>query len=86
MVRYPNLISAMSTREITKKTLADALGISGKALGNKLSGRVEFKFREAEKIQAIFFDDIPILHLFATSDTEQSAPASQNQSTRSRVQ
>lgn len=64
MVYYPNLVSAMAVREIKSDTVANALGISGKAFRNKMSGKTEFKFKEAEKIQEQFFSDIPILDLF----------------------
>lgn len=68
MVYYPNLVSAMAAREINVDTAASALGISGKAFRNKMSGETEFKFPEAEKIQADFFSDIPILDLFKRAD------------------
>lgn len=71
MVHYPNLVSAMAVREIKGDTIANILGISGKAFRNKMCGKTEFKFPEAEKIQAEFFSDIPILELFARADTGQ---------------
>ena len=69
MVCYPNLVSAMAVREIKGDTVANALGISGKAFRNKMSGKTDFKFPEAEKIQAEFFSDIPILDLFKRVDS-----------------
>lgn len=61
---YPNLVSAMAVREINSDTVANAIGISRKAFRNKMNGKTEFKFKEAEKIQEQFFSDIPILDLF----------------------
>ena len=65
MVAYPNLISAMAVREISQYTSASSIGVSKKTFRKKLNGETEFKFGEAEKIQAAYFPDIPILNLFA---------------------
>lgn len=72
---YPNLVSAMAVREIKGDTIASTLRITGKAFRNKISGKNEFKFQEAEKIQAEFFSDIPILELFAHADPGQQSGA-----------
>ena len=68
MVAYPNLISAMAVREISQSALANSIGVSMKTFRKKLNGDTEFKFGEAEKIQASYFPDIPILRLFARAE------------------
>lgn len=73
MVLYPNLISAMAVREVPKNAIANSIGVSVKALQNKLNGKTEFKLREAEKIQSDFFKDIPILELFETAADQSTA-------------
>lgn len=64
MVTYPNLVAAMAVREITQSALASSISVSQKTLRKKMDGKTDFKFGEAEKIQATFFPDIPILDLF----------------------
>ena len=68
MVVYPNLVSAMVVREVSQSTLASSIGVSRKTFRKKLNGDTEFKFGEAEKIQAAYFPDIPILSLFARAE------------------
>ena len=65
MVCYPNLIGEMAKREITKKSVAKELGISERALHNKLSGAVSFAWEEAMTIKNSFFPDMDPQQLFA---------------------
>ena len=47
---YPNLELELFKHKITRKELAQQLGISIATLRNKMSGRNEFTFREIKKI------------------------------------
>lgn len=82
MTYYPNLVSAMEVREITDDTVANVLGISRKAFQHKMIGKTEFKFPEAEKIQAEFFSDIPLLDLFKRSDHDSAGKSVQGGMTK----
>lgn len=73
MVLYPNLVSCMAVREISQKDIAAVIGVSTRSLYKKMNGKTSFKFQEAEKIQASFFPDIPILDLFAMRDDIQDS-------------
>lgn len=69
MVCYPNLIGEMAKREITKKSVAKRLGISERALHNKLSGAVSFAWEEVMTIKICFFPDIDLQQLFTKAET-----------------
>lgn len=62
---FPTLITEIARRGIKKKTLAESVGICGKALKNKLDGKTAFQLDEVREIQRTFFPDIPIDELFA---------------------
>lgn len=68
MVRFPNLIGEMAKREISKKTVANSIGVCNKALQNRLVGKVPFTWEEVKKIHRDFFPDILPDDLFATSE------------------
>ena len=73
IVKYPTLISEMSKRKITKKAVAQCLGICEKALHNKLKGESEFTWPETSAIRDTFFPDMNKDTLFAKSDDRNSA-------------
>ena len=47
---YPNLELELFKHKISRKKLAQILGVSDATLRNKMSGRNEFTFREIKKI------------------------------------
>lgn len=57
-VVYPNLAAEIAKRGIKKSAIASALGISGKALYNKMAGIAPFTWPETCTIQHTFFPDI----------------------------
>ena len=66
---YPNLTKAMADREIRLRTIAESIGITERALRNKLTGATEFTWKEVCAIQARFFPDQTKEGLFATKDS-----------------
>ena len=68
MVTYPILIGEMAKRGIKKQSMANTLGISTRALYNKLSGKVPFTWPEVCVIQTQFFSDIDKDSLFCRLD------------------
>lgn len=49
---------------VMKKDIAQLLGVSPKAIWNKLRGANDFTFGEAVKIKNRFFPEVPIEQLF----------------------
>lgn len=68
MPYYPTLAAEMARLGITKKALADTLGICYRALNNKLSGRVPFTWPEVSTIKDRFFPDMSPEVLFARAE------------------
>lgn len=64
MTTYPVLVSQMKKREIKREQIAEFLGISPRALRNKMEGRADFTWKQAEGIQKKFFPDVELKTLF----------------------
>ena len=73
MVCYPKLIGEMAKREITKKSVARQIGISERALHNKLSSKVPFMWPKVCGINERFFPDMSKDDLFAPAEDQDSA-------------
>lgn len=71
MVRFPVLAGEMAKKGIKRKQMSELLGISDKALRNKLDGKTAFTLPEADKIQDTFFPYIEIKRLFGAEDPEE---------------
>ena len=56
--RYPVMEREIKRRGIQKQEIAGVLGLSVKALYNKMTGRTEFTWREVCTLQARFFPDM----------------------------
>ncbi len=65
MQKYPTLEVEIVKRGIKKKAIAESLGISAKALSNKLTGKTPFTWPEACKAQEVFFPDMEMRNLFS---------------------
>lgn len=66
---YPNLARAMAEREIRLRTIAESIGITERALRNKLTGATDFTWKEVCTIQTRFFPDQTKEELFAARDS-----------------
>ena len=55
---YPILAGEIAKRGIKKYEIADALGITSRALYNRLNGQVEFTWGEVCTLQSGFFPEI----------------------------
>lgn len=67
-MRYNVLNGKIAERGIKKQTIAERLGISPKALSNKLSGKSPITWPEACVIQNVFFPDIEKDDLFESAE------------------
>ena len=65
---YPILEAKITEYGIKKKDIANAIGITPRALSLKLTGKVKFSFDEALTIKQTFFPDISIEELFDKCD------------------
>ena len=61
---YPTLTAEIAKRGIKKCVIASALGISGKALHNKMCGKTPFTWPEVCNIRDRFFPDMDKDRLF----------------------
>lgn len=57
-IAYPTLIGEIAKRGIKKSKIASTLGISERALYNKISGKVSFTWEEICSINQCFFPDM----------------------------
>ena len=60
---YPNLAAEISKNGMKKKDIANMLNITPRAFAEKMTGRVDFWWKEVGIIQALF-PDIPAEKLF----------------------
>lgn len=65
MVAYPTLAGEIAKRGIKKKAIAQAIGVSGRALNNKMRGESAFTWPEVKVIRNSFFPDFTVDDLFA---------------------
>lgn len=67
-VKYPNLERLIAERGIKKSVISKKIGVSDRALYNKLKGKTEFTWLQTCRIQYDFFPDVPKEYLFATEE------------------
>lgn len=70
---YPNLATEIVKRGIKKCAIASTLGISGRSLYNKMTGKVSFTWPETCTIRDTFFPDMEKDFLFARSSHQKDA-------------
>ena len=78
MVHYPNLIGEIAIRKISKKSVAECIGVCDKALLNKLKGKTQFTWPEVKTICHTFFPGLEPDYLFATADELKNQVAQAN--------
>jgi len=64
-----NLKAEMARKNIKHEDIRNVLGLSQRAIGNRMQGKVAFKLPEAQIIRDTFFPDLEIEYLFE-SDKE----------------
>ncbi len=64
---YPILEAEIAKNGITKKEIAEAIGITPRAFSQKLTGKSDLRYSEIQCIRK-FFPDIPLEQLFSHSD------------------
>ena len=67
---YPTLIGEIAKRGIKKSVIAKHVGISERALYNKLGGLVSFTWEEVLAINTRFFPDYDPASLFARAEQD----------------
>ena len=67
---YPILEAKITEYGIKKKDIANAIGITPRALSLKLTGKVKFSLDEALAIKQKFFPTVPIEKLFEHERSE----------------
>lgn len=67
---YRNLEAELKRYNITRKQLADALGINVATMSNKLTRYGRLKLCEAIKIQSTFFPGMTIEYLFESVEKQ----------------
>jgi hypothetical protein len=75
---YPALEVEIACRQIKKKDIAKAAGISADYLSKKLTGRSGFTLDEALAIHEKYFSDVPVQVLFKKSGEVHSHSAKEN--------
>lgn len=63
----------MARKDLTIKSMAPIIGISEKALNNKMLGKTEFSRKEMLKIRNEFFPDLTIGYLFELDEAVLTA-------------
>lgn len=71
-IEYPILAGEIAKRGIKKSAISSTIGISGRALYNKMEGKVPFTWPEVCKIRNTFFPDMDKDTLFARADPGQT--------------
>lgn len=61
---YPILEAEIARRQIKKKDIAEAIGITPRSLSIKLMGKTSFTLNEAFIIRERFFSDMTVERLF----------------------
>lgn len=69
---YRNLEAEMTRQSVTKKDIADCLGVGYGTILVKFQGKYRFYFDEAMKIKENFFPDCSLEYLF-NFDVQQKA-------------
>ena len=72
-IAYPMLVGEIAKRGIKKRSIAKRIGISDRALYNKMSGAVSFTWDEVVEINSRFFPDLDKNVLFARAERQDSA-------------
>lgn len=70
-MEHSKLRTALFDRGIRMKAVADAIGVSTRALYNKIEGRSPFTWKEACTIQLQFFPDLSKDDLFLSGTEAQ---------------
>lgn len=69
---YRNLEAEMVRKGITRKDIAEFLGLRYATILDKLSGKYSFKLEEAFKIKRKFFQELTIEYLFKKDEKKAS--------------
>ena len=68
LVKYPNLERLIAERGVKKSVISKKLGVTERALYNKMKGKAEFTWSQICGIQCTFFPDVSKEELFATEE------------------
>ena len=71
MLMYPNLVGEMAKNQITKRALAQEIGICERAMTNRLSGKTPFTWPEVRRIRRVFCPTLTLDYLFSSADEKE---------------
>ncbi len=69
-----NLKTEIARRKLSQAKIARAIGISDRAMSQKVTERTEFTRSEMYAIHKIFFSDVNFRYLFASDGEKSSRP------------
>lgn len=72
VIAYPTLVGEIAKRGIKKSAIAKHIGISERALYNKMSGAVSFTWDEVVAINSCFFPDLDKNSLFTRAEPDSA--------------
>lgn len=64
---YRELLGEMAKKGVSRRQLAESIGMSEKTLFNKLNGRTDFTWNEVNKIRNVINPAITLEELFKTT-------------------
>lgn len=70
---YRELLGEMVKKGITRKILAEELGITPKTLFNKMNGITEFTWEEVKKIRQLVAPNKTLEELFTQTETKNAS-------------
>ncbi len=65
---YRELLGEMVKKGVSKKVLAEKIGVTEKTLFNKLNGKTDFTWSEVKTIRKIVSPEIPLEELFKSTN------------------
>lgn len=67
-VRVENLEAEMKRKRISRKNIADLLGVSYRTIHSRFNGESEWRYSECVKVRDTYFPDKTLDYLFATDE------------------
>lgn len=67
-VRVENLEAEMKRKKISRKNIADLLGVSYRTIHSRFNGESEWRYSECVKVRDTYFPDKTLDYLFATDE------------------
>lgn len=69
-VKVDNLEAEMKRKKISRRDIAELLGVSYRTIHSRFNGESEWSYSECVKIRDEYFPDMELAYLFATETKE----------------